>query len=709
MAVLHCIFRAANRLALLAALACSLGFSRPAPAMPGLPAVPTDTYWFEQCADCPDQILRVGDESLVIDPQGGLHLAVVGEQVLYAYSDGFSWQVEPVAPAPALVYGPHRGFASIGVAPSGALYIAYLNPSNTAILVATHTPGGWNSITVDNASNGYILPFETALDIDAQGRPCVAYAVQIDRYNTELRLACYDGAGWNVEAVDQAGWTEMYFSLEFDHANQPHITYFTAPAAGTRLRYAYKQSGAWVKTTVEATTWVGEFNTLALDSQDHPHIAYLNVSTGKLRYAHWDGTAWQFQDVDDSPWWGGFASIQVDSQDRPLISYTNQSNLRLAQLTEAGWQIQPLNLQGLYTALALDTGDRPLVAAYIPGTNGLRLAAWNGSAWNQQTVAQIRQVGPGHTLALDAADQPAASYVDMVSNRLMYAALQPDGWQPAVIDTAGAGGGYPSLAFDAQNNPAVSYYAAGSGDLRFARLQAGQWQTQTVAAAGDAGLYNSLAFNTAGQPRISFYDRTAGDLRYAAWNGSQWDIQTVDSADNTGLYTSLALDSLDQPIISYNSKSSDSLRLAYWNGSAWITETVAAGAGPGASLALDALGQPHFAYGAAGGLTYARPSPGGWLTETVTSTTGADLRPGLAFDTAGHPWIAFSSSGGQVFLARGSESGWQIQTVRANGAEPILALDSLGLPHISIYEAGQRALKVLTGLPQVQYLPLVRR
>ena len=88
------------------------------------------------------------------------------------------------------------------------------------------------------------------------------------------------------------------------------------------------------------------------------------------------------------------------------------------------------------------------------GNGSLKLAYWNGSAWEIQTIDSVSGFNLTTSLALDEQGNPHISYQ---KGGLRYAAWTGSNWQIQVVDNQGIVGAYNSLALDRAGRAHISY------------------------------------------------------------------------------------------------------------------------------------------------------------------------------------------------------------------------------------------------------------
>ncbi len=315
---------------------------------------------------------------------------------------------------------------------------------------------------------------------------------------------------------------------------------------------------------------------------------------------------WNIETVDDDDPYVGSASIALDATGQPAIAYchfivNNESSLRYATRSGGSWNVQTLDSDDdtdHLPSLAFDDAGRPHIAYYTYWTGPLKYATSDGASWST-SVVQAQGVMP--SMALDASGRPRIAYRD-ADERLMYTAWNGSAWNTQTVDDTGRFG-HISLALDGLGTPRIAYYDDRWKNLKYAAWTGSIWDIQVVDDDNCAGQDNCLALDKTGRPHISYYDHSRWHLKYASWNGSSWTIERVTSDWGflgPGAHdTSLALDGEDNPHICYSDwYDTDSLMYASWDGAAWTFETADSTATSitATSLVLDAKGNAYIGY-----------------------------------------------------------------------------------------------------------------
>ena len=94
---------------------------------------------------------------------------------------------------------------------------------------------------------------------------------------------------------------------------------------------------------------------------------------------------------------------------------------------------------------------------------------------------------PTIPLALDGAGQPRISYRDVTNADLKYAAWNGSAWEIQTVDSTGSVGNYSSLALDKSGQPRISFQDDTNGDLKYAAWNGSAWEILTVDSDGSVG------------------------------------------------------------------------------------------------------------------------------------------------------------------------------------------------------------------------------
>jgi hypothetical protein len=344
---------------------------------------------------------------------------------------------------------------------------------------AVNSAGEWFVTTVDDGPH---VGMTCSLALDAADNPHIVYFDWTYKY---LKYAYFNGTTWEFTVVDgpgegEAGW---YCNIELDSAGRPHVSYWNVLDNYTHegeLRYAQYDGAGWDIEIVDDGT-SGMCASMALDSFDHPHISYGEYITGNrsnLRYSHFDGTKWNTEIVDDDGDVGICTSIAVDSADHPHISYRDDFVnsephlwLKYAHHDGVSWCIETVDKSlgtGIYTSIAVDDADRPHISYQEDVTEALKYAYYDGAQWNI-AIADDDHVNGDTSIALDGDGRPHIAYSASwgtggphFASELRYAYYDGAAWHVEVIDKSGEDsilGDFISLALGSADEPHVAYEA----------------------------------------------------------------------------------------------------------------------------------------------------------------------------------------------------------------------------------------------------------
>lgn len=329
--------------------------------------------------------------------------------------------------------------ANVGLLTSLALdfnydlpHISYYDQTNYSLKYASWNPSGWTTETVDSGFVGThsSLAFDRYKYADWYSMPCISYTSYSPSLHVVngVKYAYWTGEGWHTEFVETGSNLGEYTSLAVDSVGQPHISYYDR--GNGALKYATLNRSVWNIQTVD-TGDVGLYSSLRLDDNGNPRIAYHDETNGTLKYAAYDGTAWQCTVVDASAHVGAHPSLALTTLGDPIISYFDSTNtdLKLALFLEGAWYMGVVDatpITGFGNSLALDPETNFPRIAYASGNpaadTDLRVAWWDGEAWQFETVDSVGIVGEFPSLVVDPdTGEPMVSYYDRTNGDLKFA------------------------------------------------------------------------------------------------------------------------------------------------------------------------------------------------------------------------------------------------------------------------------------------------
>lgn len=306
-----------------------------------------------------------GDPSIAIDSMGQPHIAYDdGETTAfkYAFFNGIGWTVFRLAES------------DMGASPSLALdatnqpHISYYAGATGSLKYASFDGSQWSFEVVEPGGN---VGGASQLRLDASGRPQIGY---MNSATGAMKYAFKDESGWHFETVD-TGAAAIWSGLDLDAAGRPHLAYAAPGGTWGMAKYATKNdNGSWIIQIVD--TQGGADMAISVDASGRPHLSYMGPGE-TLKYAVRDGASWSIEvaDAADAPT-GWDTSIDTDSQNRPHIAYwqvfnrgnTNdptRGHLKYAtKLASGQWSREYVDLTtiSIEPSIAVDEQDRPRIA-----------------------------------------------------------------------------------------------------------------------------------------------------------------------------------------------------------------------------------------------------------------------------------------------------------------------------------------------------------
>lgn len=299
---------------------------------------------------------------------------------------------------------------------------------------------------------------------------------------------------------------------------------------------------------------VGKYCSLEIDSDTHFYISYHHKDQG-LKFAWHDGTNWTIEVVDPGQNVGLYTSLKLRGG-KLYISYYAQGKLKLATKDEADWTIEVVDASaddvGKYSKLQLDENDNPLIAYYDATNADVKLARFDGTAWQIETVDSDGDVGRFVELAY---------------------------WQPFIF---------------------LFYYDFTNGDLKMAyKGEAGSWQIKSIYTDGDVGTWPSACVSPMGHIHLAFQDEGRQNLIYGYLDDvtTNWQFEKVDTEGFVGANANMLLKE-GKPLIIYQDQDNCDVKQSIRSAKGWSRSAILSDGPFGfwMSAELDRADQVHFCH-----------------------------------------------------------------------------------------------------------------
>ncbi len=599
--------------------------------------------WVIEIVDSASQV--GGYASLALDSNNNPHISYqdrTNYELKYARYDGSSWHIE--------VAGSQGGYlatgTSIALDSNNRPHIAYFDDHTDRLFYAHFNGTAWQYATIATLYSAYISYLHPSIALDSNDRPHVVCCYYRYNVSQDLKHYFFNGSTWDNQTIlSDAGFSP---SIAIDTNNHIHISYRgTGGTNNAGLGYGYYNGTAWQTFNISTGSGIASHTAITLDGYNNPHIGYND--SGILKHAEYDGAIWQFESVSSDG--GAGTSIVVDPNNDIHISSISSNILRYSSDKGGTWTTQILDYSsksGRYTAIAVDSLDRPHISHYAELINKRKYTYHNGSAF----VSEIFDPTPfslsskASSLALDSSDHPHIAYYNFESSMhlLKYAHHDGQGWN---FENVGDGYSQMSVAIDSNGRPHICYTGLDSNSrLNYAVYNGATWDTQALVSGGIYIPHDpSIALDSNDRPHIIYFDRVAVEFRYVNFDGTNWNFETLStpSSNSTSFKTtSIAIDSHDRPHVSWTD--STLINYAYHDGAQWNTQlNIGTGAAIDMDMALDSSDYPHLSYfnGSGADLNYSVYDGTNWQIETVDTIGNVGEFSSITVDSRDMPHISY--------------------------------------------------------------------
>ncbi len=334
---------------------------------------------------------------------------------------------------------------------------------------------------------------DSAVQVDLYGQ---VHLVFHDAFSGDLLYARRGATGeWTeTETIASEGISGEHLDAVVDPTGVLHVSFTEANAYIRGLLYTQRSvSGTWLDPMIvdgfaPGEIDIGQYVSIDVDSWNLPSFGYFDADLGE--------------------------PVVADVTILGLTLYISADNNYMGELLGSGHT-------GLYTSLAVDSGNNDHIAFYDP-------------------------------------------YADFGTDQeIQYSQFNLDLDEIHYSERIADAGQYISLAIRGDDVPCVAFQTAGTLDLVYGCFIGGAWELETLVSEGGVGAHASLAFNSYDEAYIAYYDQTHTRLMLARENkDAGWEVLEVDNDGNVGQAASIAVDDRDRAHISYYDASSQALKYA---------------------------------------------------------------------------------------------------------------------------------------------------
>jgi hypothetical protein len=329
--------------------------------------------------------------------------------------------------------------------------------------------GVWEIKTVDSYSEAHWV----SLAVDSTCKPHVVWHTSTEPDLAEGVYKYFDGYEWQTgRAFGFTGFDDgetLHWPrgarIALDSADRPHIMIHDDDPVSIQ-RYEYFDGTEWQAVDMGGLC-TGDIP-LVLDSNDTPHIAYA-AGDGELYHAWCTGSEWLSEQIG-TDLNAGVPDIALSSTDAPYITYYDYGGdqVSLARLIDSEWKFysapQTVDSQSSPAVAVRGSGFAAFTFYHATGEELIYVSDTKGLGWNSVVVDSDGNVGKYGSLVFDSLDHPHISYFDDGSNILKYAYLDGTAWSVQTID----GGDHlvhprSSIAVDVYDRPHIAFTRSEEG------------------------------------------------------------------------------------------------------------------------------------------------------------------------------------------------------------------------------------------------------
>jgi len=288
-------------------------------------------------------------------------------------------------------------------------------------------------------------------------------------------------------------------------------------------------------------SWLG----MALMPNGNPAVSYYDRTKGGLGFAIGklgaDSISWSIEEVDGYPGDDGLdpgdrgthTALAIDDAGVAHLAYRDETNraLRYGKRDASGnWELGIGGTGsgaspdvGMWSSIALDSGDNPVISFYDSDAEALRVSHHTGSGFSSEVVDEGGVGTYSDLLIVDGVEYIA--YYDATNGDLKLAVGTEGAYTIEVVDAEGDVGKWPSIAKNGENF-VIAYQDAANNDLLVTTGVPGAWTSELVDDSEYRGADNEVVF-VGGAPAIYTFDGYNNDLLLAEQGADAWTIGKV--------------------------------------------------------------------------------------------------------------------------------------------------------------------------------------
>jgi hypothetical protein len=308
--------------------------------------------------------------------------------------NGGAWRIEEVTHSQAR--GQSMDAAYMLAGNDTIAHVAFNDGYNGALYYASGTKAtGWNW-AIEQLNPSAIDAIAVSLANTVAGEPVIIYNGGVGR---DLLMAVHSPGGWEYDTILPGG-NPLYTDLAISSLDTVHVVYYDGNQDCLHHASRHLLDSVWTFVDITCdTSSVGLYPCLVLDAAGLPHVSYYNDIRRSLDYGYLDGGSrnWVLDSIagGSSSAIGKFSSMVLDAAGYPKIAYLNEQDdaVSLTELGASGlWTYTTVDSQSISNIgrpieLQLDDFGKVWIAYnYYSNFEKVKLMHRDGPLWREVSV-----------------------------------------------------------------------------------------------------------------------------------------------------------------------------------------------------------------------------------------------------------------------------------------------------------------------------------